>query len=230
MIRATVSDTTVPRAARKPYSPAELTADRSVHIFGLLAGGLGSAALIGFAWQRLQPSEWWPILVYTTCLSAMLGCSAAYNLNRGGPRREILRRLDHAAIFLMIAGTYTPFTALLLPRTWAVLMTGSVWMLAILGVIAELRYPRWVARVDLALYLGLGWVIIVAWKPLVAVIDSETAALIISGGILYTIGAGFHIWRALKFQNAIWHGFVLIAAGCHYTAIIHGLLTAADVV
>lgn len=176
--------------------------------------------MIGFAWQRLNPSQWWPILVYAIGLLAMLTCSAAYNLNPGSSRREILRRFDHAAIFLMIAGTYTPFTALRLPQTWAVLMTGSVWTLAVLGVIAKLRYPHRIERVDLSLYLGLGWIIVIAWKPLAAAIDTETAALIIGGGILYTIGAGFHAWRALKFQNAIWHALVLIAAGCHYIAVM----------
>ena len=84
----------------------------------------------------------------------------------------------------------------------------------------ELRYSRWLERVDLALYLALGWVILVAWKPLLASIDTITAVLIVVGGVLYTLGSGFHAWRALRFQNAIWHGFVLVAASCHYAAVL----------
>lgn len=158
----------------------------------------------------------------------MLGCSAAYNLSLSSSRRTILRRLDHAAIFLMIAGTYTPFTTRMLPQSWAVLMTSIVWTVAVVGVIAKLIYPHRIERVDLALYLGLGWIIVIAWKPLLAGIDSKTAELIVGGGIVYTIGAGFHAWRALQFQNAIWHGLVLIAAGCHYTAVMRGVLSAAN--
>src|SRR5205814_2516512 len=100
---------------------------RGVHLFGLLAGGVGAAVLIGFSWRHSSTGRWWPILVYAIGLLAMLSCSAAYNVAVGSTRREILRRLDHAAIFLMIAGTYTPFTTRLLPQSWAVWMTGSVW-------------------------------------------------------------------------------------------------------
>ena len=84
----------------------------------------------------------------------------------------------------------------------------------------ELRYSRWLERVDLVLYLALGWVILVAWEPLLASIDRVTAMLIVVGGVLYTVGSGFHAWRTLRFQNAIWHGFVLVAASCHYAAVL----------
>ena len=99
-------------------------------------------------------------------------------------------------------------------------MTGSIWTSALLGALFTLGCPRWLDRVDLALYLALGWVVVVAWKPLLAAIDSATAFLIFSGGILYTIGVIFHAWRGLRFQNAIWHAFVLVAAGCHYAAVL----------
>jgi hemolysin III len=208
---------------RRPYGADEITADRIIHLIGLFAGGLGSAVLIGVALRRLGPGNWWPIIVYSACLVAMLGCSAGYNLARQPARRERLRRLDHAAIFLMIAGTYTPFTIRMLDGTWAIAMTGSVWALALAGAFIKLRYPRRLERVDLALYLGLGWLILIAWKPFLAVVDPDTAALIIAGGALYTFGAGFHAWRALRFQNAIWHGFVLAAAACHYAAVLRSV-------
>jgi len=151
---------------------------------------------------------------------AMLCCSAAYNFSVSRSRREILRRVDHAAIFLLIAGTYTPFTARILPGKWSFWMTGLIWASALAGALLKLGCPHRLERVDLALYLALGWVIVVAWKPLLAVIDLETAFLILSGGILYTIGSIFHAWHDLRFQNAIWHAFVLVAAGCHYAAVL----------
>lgn len=126
----------------------------------------------------------------------------------------------------MIAGTYTPFTARALPQSWAVAMTLSVWAMGLAGAFIKLCFPQRLERVDVLLYLGLGWIILVAWGPLTASIDAAPVALIISGGILYTIGAGFHAWRALRFQNAIWHAFVLVAAGCHYAAVLQGVVLA----
>src|SRR3954452_22704470 len=203
------------------HEPEEIAVDRAIHVLGMSAGALGSAALVWVALdQQNQDSEWWPIIVYSTCLMTMLCCSAAYNLSGSRPRREILRRVDHAAIFLLIAGTYTPFTARMLPEKWSFWMTGVVWASALMGALLKLGCPHRLERVDLALYLALGWVIVVAWKPLLAVIDSATAFLILSGGILYTIGAIFHAWRGLRFQNALWHTFVLVAAGCHYAAVL----------
>jgi hemolysin III len=191
-----------------------------LHVLGLLFGGFGSIAMIGIALHRLDPGGWWPIIVYSACLLTMLGSSASYHLSPQSARRDLLRRLDHAAIFLMIAGTYTPFTARALPGDWAVAMTGSVWALALVGAYIKLRCPRRLERVDLALYLGLGWMIVIAWEPLVSSVDTTTIVLVILGGALYTIGTAFHVWRALRFQKAIWHGFVLVAAGCHYAAVL----------
>ena len=204
----------------KAYEPDEFAIDRIIHLSGLVAGGLGVFALVGTALRRLEPAGWWPFVLYSACLLTMLACSAAYNLARHSSRRDLLRRFDHAAIFLMIAGTYTPFTTRALHGGWAIAMTGLVWSLALAGVFMELRYSRWLERVDLALCLALGWVILVAWKPLLASIDTITAVLIVVGGVLYTVGSGFHAWRALRFQNAIWHGFGLVAASCHYAAVL----------
>jgi hemolysin III len=150
----------------------------------------------------------------------MFGFSAGYNMARQSRRRERLRRLDHAMIFLMIAGTYTPFTTRMPDAKWATAMTGSVWVLALAGVLKKLLFPKRLERLDLVLYLGLGWLILIAWRPFLATVDAGTAALVIIGGALYTLGAGFHAWRALRFQNAVWHGFVLAAAACHYAAVL----------
>jgi len=209
---------------RRPYAADEIAADRIIHLIGLFAGGLGSIGLIGVALRRLSPVERWPIIVYSACLVAMLSSSAAYNLARHCARRKRLRRLDHAAIFLMIAGTYTPFTIRMHDSFWAIAMTGSVWGMALIGAFMKLGCRRRLERLDLGLYLGLGWLILIAWEQFLAVVDTAVAALIIAGGILYTVGAGFHAWRALRYQNVIWHAFVLAGAACHYAAVLRSVV------
>ena len=208
------------------YRAGELAADRIIHMMGTLAGVVGSAILVGIAAGVAVLSTFFASLVYSVCLLAMLGCSAAYNLASNASRREILRQLDHAAIFLMIAGTYTPFTTCRLRGFWAIGMTAAVWTGAVTGAVMKLICPRRIERVSTVAYLALGWIILVGMRPLLSSVDVQTAALIGIGGVLYSIGTAFHLWRALPFHNAIWHSFVLVAASCHYAAVLHGVVLA----
>jgi hemolysin III len=208
------------------YRAGELTADRIVHMMGTLAGAVGSAILVGIAAAVAVLPTFSASLVYSVCLVTMLGCSAAYNLASDTSRRGLLRKLDHAAIFLMIAGTYTPFTTCRLHGVWAIGMTTAVWTGAVTGAAMKLIYPRRIARVSTAAYLALGWIILVGIRPLLSSVDVQTAVLLGVGGALYSIGTGFHLWRTLPFHNAIWHSFVLVAASCHYAAILHGVVLA----
>jgi hemolysin III len=154
----------------------------------------------------------------------MLVCSAAYHLARSSARRAFLRRLDHAAIFLLIAGTYTPFTTCRLHGAWAVGMTVAVWGGALAGAATKLLSPHRLIGLSTAIYLALGWIVLVGIKPFVAVLDPTTLTLLALGGVVYSIGAPVHHWRSLRFHNAVWHAMVLIAAACHYAAIVHGVV------
>lgn len=209
----------------RQYRDAEFAADRLIHWIGMVAGALGSAALLGIAAAVADRRIFAATLVYCVCLLAMLFCSAAYNL-ADGSRRGFLRRLDHAAIFLMIAGTYTPFTTCRLHGVWAIGMTVAVWAGAGSGAIVKLVCPHRAEGVSLVAYLALGWMILVGMRPMLSAVDVPTLVLIAVGGVLYSIGAGFHLWRALPFHDAIWHSLVLSAAGCHYAAILHGVVLA----
>jgi hemolysin III len=193
---------------------------------GTLAGVVGSAILVGIAAVIADRPTFSASLVYSVCLLTMLGCSAAYNLASNASRREFLRKLDHAAIFLMIAGTYTPFTTCRLNGVWAIGITAAIWTGAITGAVMKLIGPRGVERGSIVAYLTLGWMILVGLRPMLGSVDAWTAVLIGAGGVLYSIGVGFHLWRALPFHNAIWHSFVLVAASCHYAAILHGVVLA----
>ena len=208
------------------YRGGEVAADRSIHMMGTFAGVVGSAMLVGIAAGVADRPIFYASLVYSVCLLAMLGCSAAYNLASNASRRAFLRRFDHAAIFLMIAGTYTPFTTCRLHGVWAFGLTAAIWTGAITGAAVKLIRPRGLKRCSIVAYLVLGWMILVGVRPMLGSVDALTALLIGVGGVLYSIGVGFHLRRALPFHNAIWHSFVLVAAGCHYAAILHGVVLA----
>jgi hemolysin III len=208
------------------YRAGELAADRVIQMIGILGGVVGSAILVGVAANVADRPTLSASLVYSVCLLTMLGSSAAYHLASNASRREFLRQVDHAAIFLMIAGTYTPFTTCRLHGVWAIGMTAAVWTGAIIGAAIKLVAPRGLERGSIVAYLALGWMILVGLRPMLASVDVLTAILIGVGGVLYSIGVGFHLWRALPFHNVIWHSFVLVAASCHYAAILHGVVLA----
>ena len=208
------------------YRGSELAADRIIHTIGNFAGVVGSVMLVGLAVGIAERPIFLASLVYSICLLTMLGCSAAYNLAASASRRGFLRQLDHAAIFLMIAGTYTPFTTCRLHGVWAIGMTAAVWTGAITGAAINLICPRGIKPGSIGAYLTLGWMILLGIRPMLASVDALTAILIGAGGVLYSIGVGFHLRRTLPFHNAIWHSFVLVAASCHYAAILHGVVLA----
>src|SRR5690349_16496510 len=174
------------------YRAGELAADRIIHMMGTLAGAVGSAILVGRAAAVAVLPTFSASLVYSVCLVAMLGCSATYNLASNASRRGFLRQLDHAAIFLMIAGTYTPFTTCRLHGVWAIGMTAAIWTGAITGAAIKLICPRGLKRSSIVAYLALGWMILLGMRPMLGSVDALTALLIGVGGVLYSIGVAFH--------------------------------------
>jgi hemolysin III len=210
--------------ALRPLTRGERVADGVIHVIGIAAGLIGAAMLVIAAATRGSPLELAALATYSGGLLAMLACSAAYQLLRSSRRRELLRCFDHSAIFLMIAGTYTPFTMLRIRPFWDVAFTLAVWSIAAAGIALRLFNPRLFDRVSIAFYLALGWAGLAAVAPLVPFVQVSTLALLGVGGLLYSAGVVFHLWERLPFQNAIWHAFVLVAAAVHYAAVLEEIV------
>ena len=210
-----------PRVPARDYSRPERIADAAIHAAGLvLALAAGPALVVAAALLDGRGAVVASVAVYVAALLGMLAASAAYNLLHRSARREVLRRLDHAAIYVKIAATQTPFAVLVGagPALWAL---GSVWTAAILGALAKLAMPARLGRVSLPLYLALGW----AGMAIVFSGDAETGlstaalALIVVGGLLYTLGTLFFVAERMPYHNAVWHGFVLAASAVFFAAV-----------
>ena len=204
----------------------EKLADGLVHALGLSAAAAGGIVLIVLSVVTGGgPGLAAATGLYSLCLITMLACSTAYNLTKPTRARPFLRRLDEAAIFLMIAGSYTPFTTQRMEGAWAISMTTLVWALALAGVAGKLltsRLPDWVWTVG---YVAFGWVALIALRPLIQGVPVVALVLLIAGGLIYTTGALiFH--SRLPYRRAIWHGIVVTAAGAHYAAICAGVVFA----
>jgi hemolysin III len=133
--------------------------------------------------------------------------------------KRFLRKLDHAAIFLLIAGTYTPFTLVNLRGGWGWTLFGMVWSIAIAGMIMELIVKQRYNRISIGLYLGLGWLVMIAIEPMLANVDTGGLLLLLLGGLLYSLGVIFYVWKTLVYHHAIWHLFVLAGSICHFFAV-----------
>jgi len=213
-----------PKGVRWNYDRLELVVDAIVHSCGLISGLIAAIVLIAIACVIASPSEIVGVAIYAAGLLAMLAISAAYNLWPVSPRKWLLRRFDHSAIYVLIAATYTPFITQLPTAALSATMLTGVWLVAAIGIALKLFLPGRYDRLSIALYLAMGWSGAFVYNSLVAALPPSVLWLIAAGGLLYTFGVIFHVWERLRFQNAIWHGFVLLGASCHYTAVLNLVL------
>jgi hemolysin III len=211
----------------RTYGRGELIADRCVHYAGLVAGLIGSLVLIVEAAERERALTVVSVVIYGIGLLGMIGASALYNSTATSRRKELFRRLDHAGIFLMIAGTYTPFALVRMGGAWGFGIAAFVWVAAVAGMTLKLVSPQRLEGFSTLLYLALGWVILIAPGPLFDAVPLPAIMLLAVGALLYMSGIVFHLWHRLPYHNAVWHGFVLSAAACHWVAILDGVVRAA---
>ena len=206
-------------------TPAAKCADLVVHVAGLTLALIGGGILLGLSVRLGHMGQTAAIGIYAAGMVAMLALSTAYNFAKAA-HRPLLRRFDHAGIFLMIAGSYTPFTTQNLHGAWAIGMTTAVWSVALLGVAGKLFLPGLGRRFWVAIYLALGWLVLVAIKPMIEGLSWPALTLLALGGLAYSTGAVFYLIQRLKFRRAIWHGHVVGGAALQYVAVLLGVVLA----
>ena len=203
----------------REWTAGEEVAHAVTHGVGLLAAIAGVVVLVLQAAATRDPWRITACAVYATTLVLLYGTSTLYHALSATRARRVFRVLDHSAIFLLIAGTYTPFALVSLRGPWGWTLLGIVWGLAVLGITAKAIFGvRW-PIVSTVIYLGMGWVVLVAVKPLVAHVPAGGIAWLVAGGVAYTAGIVFYAWTRLRYSHAIWHLFVLAGSVCHYVAV-----------
>jgi hemolysin III len=222
---ASTSAHAVAGAVRWNYDRAELIADGIVHGIGVFGGLVAATVLIVLAAVYATPVEVAAVSVYVAGLLAMLVLSATYNLWPISRAKWVLRRFDHSAIYALIAATYTPFIMQVKDSIFAVALLIGVWCVAVIGIVLKLVLPGRFDRVSVGLYLAMGWSGLMLYDAVVSALPTMALWLVVAGGALYSLGVIFHAWQRLRFQNAIWHCFVLLGAACHYTAVLDLVLT-----
>ena len=204
---------------KQPLHTREELANAISHGIGIALGITGlvllvvRAALYGDTWQVVSFS------VYGTSLILLYLASTLYHGVQHQRAKEILRIFDHAAIYLLIAGSYTPFLLVSLRGPWGWSLFGVIWGLAVTGIIFKLIFGPKYEIVSTIFYLLMGWVVVIAIKPLIAALPPAGLAWLIAGGLAYTLGVIFFAWEKLPFHHAIWHGFVLLGSIFHFFAI-----------
>ena len=216
-------------ATDRPYpprhypTPAAKCADLVVHVMGLTLALVGGIVLLTLAVRDQSLSKAVAVGIYAVGLLAMLGFSTAYNFAKP-EYRPVLRRLDHAGIFLMIAGSYTPFTTQHLTGAWAWGMTSAVWATAVFAALAKLFLPGLGKGFWIIVYLALGWLMVIAVQPIMQSLGLPPLILMAVGGLLYSVGVIFYANKAMRYRRAIWHGHVVVAAAVHWVAVLLAVL------
>jgi hemolysin III len=207
------------RLAKRPPTLAEMLADGIVHALALLAGLIAFPLLLSHALNEAGIGTFAALAVYAAGFFLMWGFSLAYNMTPPSALKWLLRRFDHSMIYVMIAGTYTAVIPHLESPVWAWVLGVVVWAGAALGIAIKVVLPGRYDRLSILAYILLGWIGIIAIGPVTAALPTVSLWLLLAGGLTYVAGVAFYIWERLRFQTAIWHGFVAVAAALHFAAI-----------
>ncbi|MEO0972779.1 MAG: hemolysin III family protein [Pseudomonadota bacterium] len=202
------------------YTVAKEIANSVTHGVGLALSIAALVMLIVFAVRYSTAVAVVAASVYGATLVLLYTTSTLYHALPKGPAKRVFEVLDHSAIFLLIAGTYTPYTLVKLPAGWGWSLFGVIWGLAVLGIVLEATLRVRGRNVQLALYLVMGWLILIAMGPLVSAMPAAGLALLALGGVCYSLGVVFFLWHSLRFHHVVWHVFVLAGSACHVLSVL----------
>lgn len=208
------------------YTTAEEFANVLTHGVGAALSVVGWVLLVTLT--SLHGDVWsvTATAIFGATLVLLYTSSALYHSCRGEQVKRLMRKFDHASIFLLIAGTYTPFLLVNLRGPWGWSLLGVIWSLAVAGVVLKFRLAGRFRVGSTLLYVGMGWLILIAMRPMLRVMPREALWLLLAGGLCYTLGTVFYLWRRLPYHHAIWHLFVLGGSTCHFFAVLAAVMPA----
>ncbi len=201
------------------YTAREELANSITHGIGMALSLAGLALLTTFS--RLNGDAWLVVstTIFGATLVALYTTPTLYNSFRSVELKQLLRKFDHAAIFLLIAGTYTPFVLVTLRGPWGWTLFGVVWGLAAVGITLKFWFTGRYRLLSTLIYIAMGWLVLFVLRPLLAVLPLPGFWLLLAGGFCYTGGAAFYLWKRLPYNHAIWHLWVLAGSACHWAAV-----------
>jgi hemolysin III len=201
------------------YSKTEEIANWITHAVALLLSITALVLMVVYSTRFGNVYHIVSSAVFGTTLILLYSASTLYHLVPVGRAKNVFQKLDHAMIYLLIAGTYTPYTLVNLRGPWGWSIFAVVWGLALTGLLLELIMKKRLGWLSVSLYLFLGWIIVIAVKPLMANLAAGGIVLLVAGGLFYSLGVIFYLWKRLPFQHAIWHLFVIAGSLCHFFSI-----------
>jgi hemolysin III len=189
-----------------------------------IGAGLSIAGLIVLLVTAIGNGNLWHVVsaaIYGSSLILLYLASALYHLFSSPGIKKFFQKLDHTMIYVLIAGTYTPLTLITLRGAWGWTLFGLVWGMALCGLVLELFVKKRIQWASLTLYLSMGWLMVIAIKPLVGSLATGGLILLLTGGLFYTFGIIFYVWKKLSYHHAIWHLFVMAGSSTHFFAILY---------
>ncbi len=209
-----------PHPSPPAYSPGEEVANVVTHGVGAIAAGAGLAVLLVYSAWFGGPWQVASSVIFGTTMILLYAASTVYHASSSPRVRHAAKVLDHASIYLLIAGSYTPFTLLALRGAWGWSLFAAVWLLALVGVAMEAFWvyrPKWISAV---VYLAMGWMVLLAGRRLAEALPPGALPLLVAGGLLYSLGTIFYVMKRVRYAHAVWHGFVLGGTTCHFLAVV----------
>lgn len=200
-------------------TPGEELANAVTHGLGIAFSVAGLATIVTYASRR---GDAWCVTataIFGATLVLLYTASTVYHSFRDEALKRLLRKFDHASIFLLIAGTYTPFLLVNLRGPWGWSLFGVIWGLAMAGVTMKFWFTGRFRTISTLLYLAMGWLIVIATRPMLAAVAPMGLWLLLAGGLCYSAGTVFYLWKRLRYHHAVWHLFVLGGSACHFGAV-----------